>query len=67
MKWPSDYAEAHFRALFPQYPNACPHAAFDILVDAVRAYRQQAQREQAAPAPTVGSAETLPEWWTRGT
>lgn len=68
MKWPSAYAEAQFRALFPQYPNACPHLALDLLVDAVRAYQQRdaelrRQLEAAMQRPNGG----LSDDWTRGT
>lgn len=41
MKWPTEGLEREFRALYPQYPNACAHAAMQILLDTVHAYRQQ--------------------------
>ena len=63
MKWPSERARLCFVQLFPQYANASVHYALDVLVDEVTTLRQQLAARHAPPA----TADTVPDWFTRGT
>lgn len=68
--WANRRAELCFRQLFPHSPNACEHAALDMLVDEVTALRQANKRlTQALADARAGGvyAPTADDRFTFGT